>query len=244
MAATREPPTPYLWSDMAISFSLADQWLDFDHPGKFPLLVSPVVQESRLKKVLIDCGSSINVLFPKTLLELDISFDDLKESDSPFFGIMPGDGEYLLGHISLLVTFGTPENFRTETLRFEVATFNSYNAIIGRPGLAKFMAVPHYSYLVVKMPAPRGVISMRADFKGMADCTRKALQTALKASASAPQRRLVADAAQLLKDDLTIPTHESVPNTVIHAAAPTKEVSLDLPDASKKATISAILSPK
>ena len=42
MAATREPPTPYLWSDMAISFSLVDQWLDFDHPGKFPLLVSPV----------------------------------------------------------------------------------------------------------------------------------------------------------------------------------------------------------
>ena len=115
---------------------------------------------------------------------------------------MPGDGEYLLGHISLLVTFGTPENFRTETLRFEVATFNSYNAIIGRPGLAKFMAVPHYSYLVVKMPAPRGVISVRADFKGMADCTRKALQTALKASASAPQRRLVADAAQLLMLEL------------------------------------------
>jgi hypothetical protein len=43
------------------------------------------------------------------------------------------------------VTFGTPENYRTEFLRFEVARFDcGYNAIIGRPGLAKFMAIPHY----------------------------------------------------------------------------------------------------
>jgi hypothetical protein len=51
------------------------------------------------------------------------------------------------------VTFGTLENYRTEFLRFEVASFDcGYNAIIGRPGLAKFMAIPHYTYMILKMP--------------------------------------------------------------------------------------------
>jgi hypothetical protein len=51
---------------------------------------------------------------------------------------VPTEGEYLLGHIYMTVTFGTPKNYRTEFLRFEVASFDcGYNAIIGRPGLAK-----------------------------------------------------------------------------------------------------------
>jgi hypothetical protein len=68
--------------------------------------------------------------------------------------------QYLLGHIYLSVTFGTPENYKTEFLRFEVARFDcGYNAIIGRPGLAKFMAIPHYSYMILKMPGPQGIIT-------------------------------------------------------------------------------------
>jgi hypothetical protein len=42
------------------------------------------------------------------------------------------------------VTFGTLVNYRTKFLRFMVASFDcGYNAIIGRPGLAKFMAISH-----------------------------------------------------------------------------------------------------
>jgi hypothetical protein len=50
-----------------ISFSRADQWLKFDHPDKYSLLVDPVIQESWVKKVLVDGGSSINVTLPWTL---------------------------------------------------------------------------------------------------------------------------------------------------------------------------------
>jgi hypothetical protein len=51
---------------------------------------------------------------------------------------VPTEGEYLLGHIYMTVTFGTSKNYRTEFLRFEVASLDcGYNAIIGRPGLAK-----------------------------------------------------------------------------------------------------------
>jgi hypothetical protein len=165
--ATIGPPALYRWSKHPITFTQADQWLNFDHPGKYPLLVDSVIRECRVKKVLVDGGSSINVTFPRTLLGLGIALKELQESDTPFFGIVPTEGEYPVGHIYMPVTFGTPDNYRTEYLRFEVASFDcGYNAIIGMPGLAKFMAIPHYTYMILKMPGSQGIITVRADFQG------------------------------------------------------------------------------
>jgi hypothetical protein len=100
--ATTGPPVPYRWSEHPITFTRADQWLNFDHPGKYPLLVDPVIRESRVKKVLVDGGSSINVTFPRTLQGLGVHLKELHESDTPFFGIVPTEGEYPLGHIYML----------------------------------------------------------------------------------------------------------------------------------------------
>jgi hypothetical protein len=72
LVATTSAPAPYLWSEYPITFTRANQWLNFDHPGKYPLLVDPVIRESRVKKVLVDGGSSINVTFPRTLLGLGL----------------------------------------------------------------------------------------------------------------------------------------------------------------------------
>jgi hypothetical protein len=171
---------PYRWSEHTITFSRADQWLNFNHPGKYSLLVDPVIRESRVKKVLVDGGSSINVTFPRTLLGLGVALKDLTESDTPFFDIVLTEKEYPLGHIYMHVTFGTPKNYRTEFLKFEVASFDcGYNAIIGRLGLAKFMAIPHYSYMILKMSGPQGIITVRADFQGVVECFRGAIQAAL-----------------------------------------------------------------
>jgi hypothetical protein len=103
--ATTSAPAPYRWSKYPIIFTRADQWLNFDHPGKYPLLVDPVIRESRVKKVLVDRGSSINVTFPRTLLGLGVALKVLHESDTPFFGIVPTEGQYLLGYIYMHVTF-------------------------------------------------------------------------------------------------------------------------------------------
>jgi hypothetical protein len=40
-----------------------------------------------------------------------------------------------------------------------------YNTIIGRP--AKFLAIPHYTYLAIKIPGPKGVISVKTDLKNI-----------------------------------------------------------------------------
>jgi hypothetical protein len=82
--ATTGPPAPYRWSEHPITFTRADQWLNLDHPSKYPLLIGPVIREIRVKKVLVDGGSSINVTFPRTLLGLGITLNELQESDTPF----------------------------------------------------------------------------------------------------------------------------------------------------------------
>jgi hypothetical protein len=71
---------------------------------------------------------------------------------------------YPLGSITLSVTLETEENFRIENVQFDVAEVNlPFNAIIGRPALYRFMAIAHYGYLVLKMPSPAGVLTVRGD---------------------------------------------------------------------------------
>ena len=54
-------------------------------------------------------------------------------------------------------------NYRVEHINFYVADFNTtYHAILGWPALAKFMAIPHYTYLVLKMPLPVGALALWA----------------------------------------------------------------------------------
>jgi hypothetical protein len=161
-------PTPLRWSEVPITFSRVDQWTSFSKRGCFPLVLKLVVAGSRLNKVLIDGGSGLNVLFTKTLkkMKLDITHM-LTKSTSPFYGIVPGNTAIPLGSVVLPVTLGEiRENYHTEYIKFEVANFEtSYHAILGRPAVAKFMAVPHYTYFVLKMPSPARVLSLHGDLK-------------------------------------------------------------------------------
>jgi hypothetical protein len=61
-------------------------------------------------------------------------------------------------------------------LTFEVASFNiGYNYILGRPFLLKFMAVIHTTYATVKMPSPRGVITLKSDKRDALACENTTL---------------------------------------------------------------------
>ena len=56
-------------------------------------------------------------------------------------------------------------------LNFEVVGFRgAYHAILGRPCYAKFMAIPNYTYLKLKMPGPRGVITVGSSFEHAYEC--------------------------------------------------------------------------
>ncbi|XP_066391912.1 uncharacterized protein [Miscanthus floridulus] len=63
------------------------------------------------------------------------------------------------------IMFGDRTNFRSEVLTFEVVDFpGSYHTILGRPRYTKFMAIPNYTYLKMKMPGPNDIITIGSTF--------------------------------------------------------------------------------
>jgi hypothetical protein len=111
------------WSDKPITFDQGDHPDRVPSPGKYPLVVDPVIGNVRLTKVLMDGGSSLNIIYAETLGLLQIDLSTIRAGAAPFHGIIPEKHVQPLGQLDLPVCFETPSNFRKETLTFEVVGF-------------------------------------------------------------------------------------------------------------------------
>jgi hypothetical protein len=240
LAAEKAPPSFIDWSEDAITFSREDHPNRIPNPGQYPLVVDPVIGNARFSKVLMDGGSSLNILYAHTLRLLGIGLDQLRPSTTPFHGVAPGKRVQPLGQIDLSVWFGTPDNYRKEMLTFEVVGFRgAYHGILGRPCYAKFMAVPNYTYLKMKMSGPNGVITVGSSIEHAFDCNVECVE---HAEALALDEALVANMEKMVNKDLS--------STAKHAgsfedAEQTKEVPLDPTAPEGKALrVSSTLDPK
>ena len=81
-------------------------------------------------------------------------------------------------------------------------TLLPYNGILGRPALAKFMAVSHFAYNMMKMPAPWGVLTVKADVGDAVLCVQK-LNLAIAATSGDLQGVQEADAVAFSGDEET-----------------------------------------
>jgi hypothetical protein len=240
-------PRPLRWSEVPILFSHNDQWTSFSKLGKFPLVLDPVVAEVRLTKVLINGGSGLNLIFTCTLRNMGLDFTDmLVSSKSHFYGIVPGNAVRPLGTVVLPVTFGTRENYRTEFIKFEVANFeSSYHAILGRPALAKFMVVPHYVYLLLKILGQSGVLTLRGNLKKSYDCNQEAIQYASTTRVPDASGEVLVAMQQLSQAGLEIPSRKASKSSIQSTGdVALKSKQLQEGDSSKTAVISAGLDEK
>jgi hypothetical protein len=58
--------------------------------------------------------------------------------------------------------------------RIKVMDWRSqYHVILGRPAFAKFIVVPHHAYLALKIPGPKGVITVQGSFKVSNTCDKE-----------------------------------------------------------------------
>ena len=87
-----EVATPqYLnWSQEAITFDREDHPNYAPNPGQYPLVVDPIIGNTRLTKVLMDGGSGLNILYANTMELLELDQSQLRSSAAPFHGVMPG----------------------------------------------------------------------------------------------------------------------------------------------------------
>jgi hypothetical protein len=74
-----------------------------------------------------------------------------------------------LGRIALDVCFGNRQNYVTEKLDWP----SQYHAILGRPVFSRFMAVPHNTYLVLKILGPNGIITLKGSFELSNICNKE-----------------------------------------------------------------------
>jgi hypothetical protein len=227
------------WSNKPITFDQGDHPDRVPSPGKYPLVVDPIIGNVRLTKVLMDGGSSLNIIYVETLGLLQIDLSSIRAGATPFHGIIPGKRVQPLGQLDLPVCFGTPSNFRNETLTFEVVGFRgTYHAVLGRPCYAKFMAVPNYTYLKLKMSGPNGVITVGSTYRHAYECDVECVEYA---EALAESEALIADLECLSKE---------VPDAKCHAgnfepAKAVKSVPLDPSnDTCKQVQIGSKLDPK
>ena len=134
------------WLSTPITFNRDDHHDRVIAAGVYPLVVDPIIVNTRLSKVLMDGSSSLNIIYLETLDLLDIKRTQLQPSAGSFHGVVPRKKALPVGRIDLPVCFGTAANFRKEVLTFEVVGFRgTYHAIIRYPGYAKFMAIPNYT---------------------------------------------------------------------------------------------------
>ena len=125
----------------------------------------------KFTKVLIDGGSSINILYYETFRRMGLTGKNLKPSNTVFHGVVPGKSAYPVGKIALEVAFGDEHDSRSETLTFEMVKIRSpHHALFGRPADAKFMARPCYVYLQLKMSGYKGTITVHGSRKIAEEC--------------------------------------------------------------------------
>jgi hypothetical protein len=226
-------PVYLYWSDKPITFDQGDHPDRVPSPGKYPLVVDPVIGNVRLTKVLMDGGSRLNIIYAETLGLLQIDLSSIRTGAAPFHGIIPGKRVQPLGQLDLPVCFGTPSNFRRETLTFEVVGFRgTYHAVLGRPCYAKFMAVPNYTYLKLKMSGPNGVITVGPTYRHAYECDVECVEYA---------EALIADLESLSKEAPDVKRHAGN----FEPTETVKSVPLDPSnDASKQIWIGSELDPK
>jgi hypothetical protein len=132
-----------------------------------------------------------------------------------------------------------PPTSEKETLTFKVVGFRgTYHAVLGRPCYAKFMAIPNYTYLKLKMSGPKGVITVGPTYRHAYECDMECVEYA---EALAESEALIADLDGFSKEALDAKRHADN----FELAEAVKSVSLDRSnDASKKVRIGSELDPK
>ena len=191
-----EPVAPKFnpWSSCPITFDRRDHPTSIRHGGFAALVLDPIIDGFHLTQVLMDGGSSLNLLYQDTVHKMGIDPSRIKPTMTTFKGVIPGVEAHCTGSITLEVVFGSPDNFRSKELIFDIVPFRSgYHALLGRTAFARFNAVPHYAYLKLKMPGPRGVITVNGN-------TERSLRTeehtaALAAEAQSSLSRLSTSSA-------------------------------------------------
>ncbi|XP_052723752.1 uncharacterized protein LOC128193711 [Vigna angularis] len=136
-----------------------------------PMVITAEIARYGVSKVLVDQGSSVNILYWKTFQQMDISEDLVVPYDGQIVGFA-GERVDTRGYVELRTRLGTGRSSEEKRIRYLLVEANtSYNVLLGRPCLNAFGAIVSTPHLTMKYPSEKGTIcTVRADQKTAREC--------------------------------------------------------------------------
>ena len=155
--------------DNTITFSDSDLE-GCQHPHDDPLVVRAIVANTTVHRVLIDNGSSADIIFASAFDKMGIGREKLDPVSTHLRGFS-GEKVLPLGSIQLVLTLGEPPCQATTTARFLIVdTPSAYNMLLGRPSLNAIKAIPLAYHMIIKFPTVNGVGTVQGDQRVAKEC--------------------------------------------------------------------------
>ena len=155
--------------DTTITFSDSDLE-GCQHPHDDPLVIRAIVANTTVHRVLIDNGSSADIIFASAFGKMGIRREKLEPVSTHLWGFS-GEKVLPLGLIQLVLTLGEPPCQATTTARFLIVDAPSaYNMLLGRPSLNAVKAIPSAYHMIIKFPTIHEVGMVRGDQRVAREC--------------------------------------------------------------------------
>ncbi|VFR01425.1 unnamed protein product [Cuscuta campestris] len=135
-----------------------------------PLVITMDINGVDVARVLVDTGSSVNILYLETFQKLRLCRTQLEPLKTPLSGFT-GDTVEAEGSIVLPVELGSGEKTVWKKMRFIVVDIKCvHNTILGRPGINRVGAVISMPHLCRKFHTPGGVGEVKGDQRNAREC--------------------------------------------------------------------------
>ncbi|VFQ88657.1 unnamed protein product [Cuscuta campestris] len=145
-----------------------------------PLVITMNINGVDVARVLVDTGSSVNILYLETFQKLRLCRTQLEPLKTPLSGFT-GDTVQAEGSIVLPVELGSGEKTVWKKMRFIVVDIKCvHNAILGSPGINKVGAVISMPHLCMKFHTPGGVDEVKGDQRNARECYARAVKKMTK----------------------------------------------------------------
>ncbi|VFQ81006.1 unnamed protein product [Cuscuta campestris] len=145
-----------------------------------PLVITMDINGADVARVLVDTGSSVNVLYLDAFKKLKLDRSMLRPLQTPLSGFTGASIE-AEGQITLSVTLGSGNRTVTKQMRFVVVDIKCvHNAILGRPGINQVRAIIFMAHLCMKFYTPNGIGEERGDQKNAWSCYLEAVKKMIR----------------------------------------------------------------
>nr|XP_043613389.1 uncharacterized protein LOC122585324 [Erigeron canadensis] len=156
--------------------SFEEDFADILEPHHDGLVITLFIANHYVRRILIDNGSSVNIIKLETLKRMDISEEDINGKASPLIG-SSCETKYTIGEIKLPVYVRGINSMQEFCV---VDSFPGCNIILGRPWIHEMKAVPSTYHQCVKILTPWGVVTVKGDQQEARECYMSSMKSIAK----------------------------------------------------------------